>query len=413
MRIIIQKFGGTSLKDDVGRKQATKHIAQAISEGYKVIVVVSAMGRKGDPYATDSLLSLISSESHSQEEMLAKREADLLMSCGEVISAVVMSNLLKVRGLKTTVLAGIHAGIMTNSDYGNARIIEMKTERIISALHANDVAIIPGFQGVSRNYEITTLGRGGSDTSAAALGSAFDAKYIDIFTDVEGVMTADPAIVNNARPLKTITYTEVCNLAYQGAKVIHPRAVEIAMIAKVPIRIRSTFSMSEGTIVTDDLDERTRKNIADRIVTGITYVKNIVQIKITEKENSHCLQFDVFKAMAEQEISVDFININPNEISFTVSNIVIEKAIDAIKQLGYEPEVEKECAKVAAVGAGMTGVPGVTAKIVTALMNEGIRILQSADSHTTIWVLVKQDDLHKAVNALHETFQLNKVKVSK
>ncbi|MFA8438692.1 aspartate kinase [Pueribacillus sp. YX66] len=405
MKVIIQKFGGTSLKDDVGRKQATKHIANAVSEEYKVVVVVSAMGRKGDPYATDSLLSLISSRSIA----LPKREIDLLMACGEVISAVVMSSLVKEHGLSTTVLTGVHAGILTNNDFGNARISEIKTERIVSALNDNDVVIIPGFQGVTSNHETTTLGRGGSDTSAAALGVALDAQFIDIFTDVEGVMTADPAIVNNARPLKTITYTEVCNLAYQGAKVIHPRAVEIAMPARVPIRIRSTFSPSNGTIVTDKIEERDKRNITDRIVTGITYVGNISQIKISEKKNSHRLQSEVFKAMAEQEISVDFINISPNGVSYTVSESVTEKAITAIKQLGYEPVVEAECAKVSAVGAGMTGVPGVTAKIVSALTNEGIQIMQSADSHTTIWVLVKQQDLNKAVNALHETFQLNRI----
>lgn len=406
MKIIIQKFGGTSLKDDVGRKQAAKHIVNAVSNQYKVVVVVSAMGRIGDPYATDSLLSLISSDDNSVDQTFSKREIDLLMSCGEVISAVVMSHMLFKQQIKVTVLPGIHSGIITNAEHGNARITEMKTERILSAIQEHDVVIIPGFQGVTKDFEVTTLGRGGSDTSAAALGVALDAKYIDIFTDVEGIMTADPSIVDDARPLKTITYTEACNLAYQGAKVIHPRAVEIAMQARVPIRIRSTYSMSVGTIVTDQMDEPYNRKISDRLVTGITYVENISQIKISEKKDSHQLQFDVFKAMAEQDISVDLINISPNGVSYTVSHEMTDKAIKAIKTLGYEPKVEAECAKVSAVGAGMTGVPGVTAKIVTALTNEGIQILQSADSHTTIWVLVKQQDLNKAVNALHETFQL-------
>lgn len=404
MKIIIQKFGGTSLKDDDGRKQAIEHIRTAVLKGYKVVVVVSAMGRKGDPYATDTLLDLIFAKRPAIRSTFSKREVDLLMSCGEIISSVVMSSLLHEQQLKAKVLPGILAGIITDDEYGNARILDVKVERIISEFREFDIIVVPGFQGVTIDNEITTLGRGGSDTSAAALGAALHAEYIDIFTDVEGIMTADPSIVSDAKSIKTLTYYEVCNLAYQGAKVIHPRAVEIAKQAKVPIRIRSTFSQKEGTIVIDQPERKFR----DQIVTSITYVNNLAQIKISNKKYSRHLQFEIFKAMAENEISVDFINISPNAISFTVSDEVIDKAIEVIKQLGYDPKVEKDCAKVAAVGAGMTGVPGVAAKIVKALMNNGIEILQSADSHTTIWILVKQKDLTQAVNALHETFQLHR-----
>lgn len=404
MKIIIQKFGGTSLKDDDGRKQAIEHIRTAVSHGYKVVVVVSAMGRKGDPYATDSLLDLIFAKHPAIRSTFSKREVDLLMSCGEIISAVVMSSLLHEQQFKAIVMPCMHAGIITNDEYGNARILDVKADRITAAFREFDIVIVPGFQGVTIDNEITTLGRGGSDTSAAALGAALNAEFIDIFTDVEGIMTADPSIVDDARSIKSLTYHEVCNLAYQGAKVIHPRAVEIAKQAKVPIRIRSTFSQGEGTIV---IDQHERK-IHDRAVTGIAYVKNLAQIKISNATYSRHLQFEIFKAMAENEISVDFINISPNAVSFTVSDEAVDKAIEVIERLGYDPNVEKECAKVAAVGAGMTGVPGVAAKIVMALTNNGIEILQSADSHTTIWVLVKQKDLAQAVNALHETFQLNK-----
>lgn len=404
MKIIIQKFGGTSLKDEDGRKQAIEHIRTAVLNDYKVVVVVSAMGRRGDPYATDTLLDLIFANHPAIRSTFSKREIDLLMSCGEIISAVVLSSLLHEQELKAKVLPGILAGIITNDEYGHARILDVKAERIITEFREFDIIIVPGFQGVTIDNEITTLGRGGSDTSAAALGAALQAEYIDIFTDVEGIMTADPSIVDDAKAIKSLTYHEVCNLAYQGAKVIHPRAVEIAKQAKVPIRIRSTFSRKEGTIV---FDQHERK-IRDQIVTSITYVKHLAQIKISDKTYSRHLQFEIFKAMAENEISVDFINISPNAISFTVSDEVIDKAIEVINQLGYAPQVEKDCAKVAAVGAGMTGVPGVAAKIVKALMDNGIEILQSADSHTTIWVLVKQKDLTKAVNALHETFQLHK-----
>lgn len=404
MKIIVQKFGGSSLKDEVGRKKAAKHILHAVSQQYKVVVVVSAMGRKGDPYATDTLLGLIA----HKEKSLPKREIDLLMSCGENISSVVMAHLLNIEGLKTAVLTGAQAGIRTDNEHGNARITEIKPSRLINELKENDAIIVPGFQGISESNEITTLGRGGSDTSAAALGVALNAEYIDIFTDVEGMMTADPNMVENARPLPVVTYTEVCNMAYQGAKVIHPRAVEIAMQGKVPIRIRSTYSLTEGTLVTDNEKDVTGKKVRDGEITGIAYVSHVTQIKITEKKGNHLLPSKVFKAMAEKEISVDFINMSPNSVTYTVMDDVTEKAVQEIKKLGYEPQVERNCAKVSAVGAGMTGVPGVTAKIVTALAAKDIQILQSADSHTTIWVLVKHKDLKNAVNALHSTFQLGK-----
>ncbi len=407
MKVIIQKFGGSSLKDDVGRRKATNHIISAIQEKYRVIVVVSAMGREGDPYSTDSLLRLISSHADST---FPKRETDLLMSCGEIISAVVMSHMLYQAGVKSTVLSGVKAGIFTNNDYGNAKITEIKTERIYSSFEDYDVVVIPGFQGVADHQEITTLGRGGSDTTASALGVALQADYIDIFTDVEGIMTADPKIVDEARALEAVTYNEVCNLAYQGAKVIHPRAVEIAMQAKVPIRIRSTFSQSEGTIVSDDLNNENRQHrkIFDRTITGITHVNDVSQIKVTVKEGLQDLHDRIFKAMAEHDISVDFINISPSGVTYTVPDELTQKAVITIQNLGFEPEIVRNCAKVSAVGAGMTGVPGVTAQIVTALANEGIQILQSADSHTTIWVLIKQTNLEAALKALHKAFHLER-----
>ncbi len=246
MKIIVQKFGGTSVRDEHGRNLARKHIEKALQDGYKVVVVVSAMGRKGDPYATDTLLSLID----GANAHVTNREKDLLMACGEIISSVVFTNMLNKCGVKATAFTGGQAGFRTNNDHTNAKIIDMRCERLLRALKEHDVVVVAGFQGVAENGDVTTIGRGGSDTSAAALGAALGAEWIDIFTDVEGVMTADPRIVENARPLDVVTYTEICNMAYQGAKVIHPRAVEIAMQAKVPLRIRSTYSDAPGTLVT-------------------------------------------------------------------------------------------------------------------------------------------------------------------
>jgi aspartate kinase len=403
MKIIVQKFGGTSVRDERGRDFARKHIEKALEDGYKVVVVVSAMGRKGEPYATDTLLSLIGGANN----YVTKREQDMLMACGEIISSVVFTNLLNKHGIKATAFTGAQAGFRTNDDYTNAKIIEMRCERLLEALNEYDVVVVAGFQGATENGDITTLGRGGSDTSAAALGAALNAEWVDIFTDVEGVMTADPRIVENARPLDVVTYTEICNMAYQGAKVIHPRAVEIAMQAKVPLRVRSTYSDSLGTLVTSAIRSKKGSDVKERLVTGITYVSNITQIKVQAKEGHYELQSDVFKAMANEGISVDFINISPNGVVYTVSGEMTERAVAALRRIGYEPIVTPGCAKVSTVGAGIAGVPGVTAKIVTALSEQGIQILQSADSHTTIWVLVKEEDMKKAVNALHDAFHLS------
>lgn len=402
MKIIVQKFGGTSVKDEESRQHAKRHINNALAEGYKVVVVVSAMGRKGDPYATDTLLSLIG----SNENKISKREQDLLVSCGEIISSIVFANMLQENGINAIALTGAQAGFRTNSDHSQAKIVEMKCDRLLRDLEHHDVVVVAGFQGAAKNGDITTIGRGGSDTSAAALGAALNAEWIDIFTDVEGIMTADPRIADNARRLSIVTYTELCNMAYQGAKVIHPRAVEIAMQAKVPIRIRSTYSDDLGTLVTSISKESRGSDIKERTVTGIAHVSNVTQIKVFAKKDQYYLQAEVFKAMANEKISVDFINISPNGVVYTVTEEMTDRAIRVLKEIGHDPVVERHCAKVSVVGAGIAGVPGVTSRIVTALSENGIRILQSADSHTTIWVLVKQDDLAKSVNALHDAFHL-------
>lgn len=401
MKIIVQKFGGTSLKTGEERRLAASHVEDAVKKGYKVVVVVSAMGRQGDPYATDTLLQLIS------KQQIDKRERDLLLSCGEVISAVVFSNELAKLGLKAVALTGPEAGFRTNDEYTNAKIIEMKPEFLKKTLPTVDVAVVAGFQGLGRSGHVTTLGRGGSDTSATALAVAIHAERVDIFTDVEGVMTADPRVVKSARPLDSVTYTEICNMAYQGAKVIHPRAVEIAMHANLPIQIRSTYSKKSGTMIKAYSGMSHEQTIRERIITSIAHLAPVSQIKVSAKEGEYDLQERVFKAMANENISVDFININPMGVVYTVNDDVTELACEIIDSLGLVPEVNRHCAKVSAVGAGMRGVPGVTARIVAALAKENIQILQSADSHTTIWVLVRQLDMEKAVNALHHCFQLD------
>ncbi|MCL7746520.1 aspartate kinase [Halalkalibacter alkaliphilus] len=399
MKIIVQKFGGTSVRDDKSRSMAANHVKKAVEDGYKVIVVVSAMGREGEPYATDTLLGLVN------QRQLPKREQDLLVSCGEIISSVVFTDLLQSMGITATALTGAQAGFRTNNEFSNAKIVDMNCDDLKKQLKTSDVVVVAGFQGQTFDGQTTTLGRGGSDTSATALGAAVQAEWVDIFTDVEGVMTADPRIVEDARALDAMSYEEICNMAYQGAKVIHPRAVEVAMQARIPIRIRSTYSNSIGTLVTAKI-AKPATEVKDRVITGIANLANVAQIKVSAKQGEYDLQEKVFKAMATAEISVDFININLRGVCYTVMENVADKAIEVLHQMGYEPEVTRNCAKVSAVGAGMTGVPGVTAKIVSALSKQNIQILQSADSHTTIWVLVKEKDMVKAVNALHHMFQL-------
>ncbi|WP_138414737.1 aspartate kinase [Aquibacillus sediminis] len=405
MKILVQKFGGTSVKDKSSRQHAINHISQAISEGYKVVVVVSAMGRYPAPYATDSLLELI----EYPEGKVSPREQDLLLSCGETISSVVLSHELNRDGISALGLTGAQAGLITNEDFTEAKIKTIKVDRIYQELEQHDVVVVAGFQGKTTSGEITTIGRGGSDTSAAALGVALSADFIDVFTDVDGIMTADPRLVQSAQALKTVTYAEMCHLAYQGAKVIHPRAVEIAQGAKVPIRVRSTETKDEGTLVTDQASSELKgplQPMSDRLVTGIAHMSGITQIKVNDNQKAYQLHSKVFKAMAEAGISIDFINISPTGVIYTIPETFTNQAVALLQALGLQPELTKQCAKVSVIGAGMTGIPGVTAKIVQTLTDAGIQILQSADSHTTIWVLIHEQDVEKAVNDLHRAFQL-------
>lgn len=399
MTIVVQKFGGTSLQSQDSISKVISHIQNAIEKKDKLVVVVSAMGRQPSPYATDTLLSLVNNSPAFAE----RRELDLLMSCGETIASVVLSNTLQNNHIKSIALTGAQAGILTTPEFTEAKIKSVNTTRLLTEFKNHDVVIVAGFQGQTLAGETTTIGRGGSDTTAAALGVALNAEKVEIFTDVNGIMTADPRMVKTARQLKVVTYSEICNLAYQGAEVVHPRAVEILMQANIPLHVRSTYSTESGTLVTHGKI----KEIPDHLITGIAYMNALTQIKIKNRKEMHRLQSEVFKEMAEAGISVDFINISPTELLFTIPKAYTQSASDLITSLGFHPQVIEQCAKVSVVGGGMKGVPGVASKIVQALTEKGIQILQSADSHTTIWVLVHEKDVSVAVNALHDVFQLS------
>ena len=219
MKIIVQKFGGSSLTTQEQRMQAANKVIAAKKDGYASVVVVSAMGRTGDPYATDTLISLVK----NTNKTINPRELDLLLNCGEIISAVVLCQLFNSLGYEATVLTGCQAGIITDNSFTEAKILKVKPDKIIKNLKENKIVIVTGFQGITEDGELTTLGRGGSDTTAAALGVALNAEFVEIFTDVDGIKTADPRIVKDAKTLEVVTYNEICQLAQQGAKVIHPR----------------------------------------------------------------------------------------------------------------------------------------------------------------------------------------------
>ena len=404
MKIAVQKFGGTSLTTTELRSQVGNIVSSTISSGKKVVVVVSAIGRDNDPYATDTLIKLV--KEINQEPL--SREMDLLMSCGEIISGVLLTNYLSSIGIKARFFTGEQAGIVTDGNFGNAHVLYVNPRNILDCLEKGVTPVVAGFQGISENEELTTLGRCGSDTTASALGVALNAEIIDIFTDVEGIMTADPRIVSNARLLEAISYNEICQLAREGARVVNPRAIEIAMQGNVPLRVRSTSLDNQGTLISNQLyDSHTPRLIKDQLITGITYTSNLTQIKIENSNNNGAqLELNVFQSLADAGISVDFINVQLDRIVFTIQGEQAESARQVLKGLNIEPQMEMNCAKVAVVGAAMTGIPGVMANVVAALDTQEINILQSGDSYTNIWCLVKENDLGKAVNALHDKFEL-------
>ncbi|KRL01427.1 aspartate kinase [Liquorilactobacillus capillatus] len=398
MKIMVQKFGGTSVASDKTRLKAIEHVRYTVSQGYKVVVVVSAIGRIGAPYSTDSLLCLVD----GAKTKLDTRELDMLVSVGEIISTAVFTETLRNRDFNAIAMSGPDAGIKTNNEYQNAKVTDIKTNAILKAFKDHDVVVVAGFQGMSEEGHISTLGRGGSDTTAALLGAALDAERVDIFTDVAGLMTADPRIVKKARFLSNVSYEEVANMAHEGAKVIHPRAVEIAQQAHLQLRIRSTWdALNElGTLVSD----RDLSIEHYRTVTGIAHQTGLTQFSIATADYP---AEKVFQLLAQKHLSVDFINILPEKIVFNLSAEDSNTAKKVLRANDIPATVVEECVKVSIVGAGIMGTPGITAKIVAALSQNKIEILQTTDSYTTIWVLVRQKDLTAAVNILHDKFLID------
>ncbi len=406
MRILVQKFGGTSVSTAENRRLATEKINRAIKDGFRPVVVVSAMGRNGQPYATDTLIGV----ARDPSTLLSRRELDLMMGCGEIISAVVMASTLQDAGIEAVVLTGGQAGILTDNQYGNARILKIEPSRIRQELAAGKIPVVCGFQGVTEQGDLTTLGRGGSDTTASALGAALQAETIEIYTDVDGIMTADPRLVPHAHILERISYAEVSQLAHQGAKVIHPRAVEFAMQKNIPLIVKSTFSDAPGTLITTtaQVEETCDTSVSDRIATGVTYVKNIAQVTVAlEAGKATAASSVIFKLLAKNGINVDLINILPHQVLFTVQNEDAAETQQRLTETGYRLTTLGNCAKVSVVGGGMGDVPGVMASFVEALVSKEIPLLQTVDSQTSISALIEGQYMEIAVSALHSQFGLD------
>lgn len=404
MKIIIQKFGGTSVINDERRNQAIDKIKLAMDKDLRPVIVVSAIGREGDPYATDTLINFAKATINEPE----LRELDILMSCGEIISAVVFANTLKARGLDAAVFTGGQAGIITDDNFSDAKILNVNPVNILKSLEKGIIPIIAGFQGITENGDITTLGRGGSDVTASIMGEALKAEKVEIYTDVDGVMTADPKIVPDARVMDTIFYNEIFQMAEYGAKVLHPRAVEIAMRSNIPIVIRSTISDYEGTLVTNYDRERSYREDYGKVITSVAQINNRAQVKITPTDLSYENHELLFGNIANSGISIDMINIYPKQIFFIIDERQTSKLEKILKELNLKYEVLQKCTKVTIIGNKMRGIPGVMAKAVSALSKENIEILQTSDSHTTISCLIESEYTNKAVNALHRSFELGK-----
>lgn len=402
MNIVIQKFGGTSVSSENSRNIVTNKIIKKYKEGYNVVVVVSAMGRSGEPYATDTLLNMINSKS------ISNREIDLLISCGEIISAVVLASHLCEKGYDAIALTGYQAGILTDDNFGNAEIVDVNPNNIIGHLEKGKIVIVAGFQGSNRFGEITTLGRGGSDITAVALGKALECNHVEIFTDVDGIMTADPNIVPDAKVLKKMCYSEVYQLAEDGAKIIHPRAVEMAQQSNIPLVIKNTYSDSEGTSIEEvnvNFINNRRELFNEKIITAITYKKGRVQVIITLDDNDSKID-KLMEEITSNHISLDLINFLVDKKIFTIDKKDKDKLVTILERGKLEYEIVENCCKISAIGYKMRGVPGVMARIVKALSRENIKILQTSDSHNTIWCLVKEEDTDSALAALHDEFKL-------
>lgn len=398
--VIVMKFGGTSVVDERGRDALGRRVLAALELGKAPVVVVSAMGRKGAPYATDTLLGLVDGLP------VNARETDLLASAGELISTVVVAAHLRAAGIDSVSFSGAQAGISTDDCFGAARITEIDPAALRATLDAGRVPVVAGFQGVTSDGSTTTLGRGGSDTTACALGVALDAESVEIYTDVDGVMSADPRTVDSASALTVIGAEELFQMARHGSKVVHTPAAELALSSGIGLRVKNTFSDHSGTEVVD-----MRAYAPAGVATAVSHTEGIARFTVAlpgpEDSPEHMgAQTQVYRSMAQAEVSLDMFTPAAGSLIFTVPESSAPMASVVLDRLGMGFAVRHGLAKVTLVGAGMHGVPGVMSAMADHLANAGVHILQTADSHTTISALVPATEVLTAVRALHHAFSL-------
>ncbi|MFZ9212177.1 MAG: aspartate kinase, partial [Candidatus Nanopelagicaceae bacterium] len=407
--LIVQKFGGSSVADAESIKRVAARIAASKRSGQQVVVVVSAMGD-----TTDELIDLANQVSPIPNG----RELDMLLTAGERISMALLAMAISNLGLEARSFTGSQAGIITTSTHGRARVIDVTPGRIQEALAEGAIAIVAGFQGVAQDTkDITTLGRGGSDTTAVALAAALDADVCEIYTDVDGVFSADPRIVPTARKLKSVTYEEMLELAASGAKVLHLRCVEYARRFNLPIHVRSSFSNLEGTWVVKDQPEG--GSMEQAIISGIAHDKSEAKITIVGVPDRAGVAARIFQAIADADINIDMIVQNVSaaatgltDISFTLPRTEGSRGTSIVQKLqgeiGFQSiQYDDQIGKLSLIGAGMRSHPGVTANFFAAMASAGVNIEMISTSEIRISIVCRQSHVERAVQAAHTAFDLD------
>ncbi|GHB69913.1 aspartokinase [Streptomyces cirratus] len=410
MGLVVQKYGGSSVADAEGIKRVAKRIVDAKKDGHQVVVVVSAMGD-----TTDELIDLAEQVS----PMPAGREFDMLLTAGERISMALLAMAIKNLGHEAQSFTGSQAGVITDSVHNKARIIDVTPGRIRTALDEGNIAIVAGFQGVSADSkDITTLGRGGSDTTAVALAAALDAEVCEIYTDVDGVFTADPRVVKKARKIDWISSEDMLELAASGSKVLLHRCVEYARRYNIPIHVRSSFSGLPGTWVSNE-NPQGDEPVEHAIISGVAHDVSEAKITVVGVPDKPGEAAAIFRAIADAEINIDMIVQNVSaastgltDISFTLPKAEGHKAIDALEKakgaIGFDSlRYDDQIGKISLVGAGMKTNPGVTASFFQALSDAGVNIELISTSEIRISVVTRQDDVNEAVRAVHTAFGLD------
>ena len=402
---VVMKCGGTSVADEARIERAASLIQKEVENGKQVAVVVSAMGK-----TTDQLLTLANDIAPNASE----RELDMLLTTGEQVTASLLAMALNAKGLGAQSLTGWQAGIQTNEFYSRARIEEIRVERVNTILNEGKVAVITGFQGVSPNGDITTLGRGGSDTSAVAVAIAIEAEVCDIYTDVEGVFTTDPRMIQEASKLTEISYDEMLELANLGAGVLHPRAIEFAKNHNMPVRVRPAHVEGEGTVIKEEVEMETSLSVR-----GVAFEEDIVRMTIMYDTPYNGSLANLFTTLANEHINVDIIvqTITEGEqpsVSFSIKNEDFAKAMRVLEeqheQLAYErTDFEVGLAKVSIVGSGMVSNPGVAASMFDALRNANIPIKMVSTSEIKVSVVIPATNMEEAVAVLHKQYELENV----